>query len=343
VVSGTPFLVATQPGAGFTFYQIVSVTDSKGCIRTTGFTAGSASATITAIPQTASFTGNTICDVGTGTLTFTRSSNTNPNPFTIVYTDGTNNFTATGVTSGTAFNVSSNPTSTTTYTLVSVTDNNGCVRNTGFTAPTATITINPALANNTFSAISTTICSGTSPGVLTGSTPTGGNGTFNYTWQNSLNGTTFNNIGGATAINFTPPTLTVNTWYQRTVTSVGVQAFHLQKLQLILLCCNNAATASICSGTLNITLTASIASSFSWTIGTITGSITGKCKFRSIYKSNINKSERHNRRLGSIYCHADNYHRQDALALFTITVTVNPAPTFNSLTVTRALFVLEVR
>ena len=45
--------------------------------------------------------------------------------------------------SGTPFNVSPSPTSTTTYTLVSITDNNTCFRNSGITGPSATITVNP--------------------------------------------------------------------------------------------------------------------------------------------------------------------------------------------------------
>jgi hypothetical protein len=45
-------------------------------------------------------------------------------PFTVVYTDGTSNFTVSSYTSGAAISVS--PTSTKTYTLVSVTNSEGC-------------------------------------------------------------------------------------------------------------------------------------------------------------------------------------------------------------------------
>ncbi|TWV96314.1 hypothetical protein [Chitinophaga pinensis] len=45
-----------------------------------------------------------------------------------------------------------------------------------------TVTVNPSLSNNTIAA-SQTICSGSTPAALTGSTPAGGNGTYTYAWK----------------------------------------------------------------------------------------------------------------------------------------------------------------
>ncbi len=94
--------------------------------------------TINAQPQGV-FSGNTLCGSGTGELTFTASGGSGP--FTVVYNDGLFNRTKTGVTSGTPFTPVLIPIITSNYTLVSVTDNNGCVRTSGFTDGSATITI----------------------------------------------------------------------------------------------------------------------------------------------------------------------------------------------------------
>ncbi|MDD2673678.1 MAG: T9SS sorting signal type C domain-containing protein [Flavobacterium sp.] len=65
------------------------------------------------------------------------------------------------------------------------------------------------------------ICSGNSVGVITGSTPTGGNGTYNYLWEQSTSvaGTYITVSGTSNAKDYTPGTLTATTYYRRTVTS----------------------------------------------------------------------------------------------------------------------------
>ncbi|MBL0102494.1 MAG: HYR domain-containing protein [Bacteroidetes bacterium] len=84
-------------------------------------------------------------------------------------------------------------------------------------------TFYPALSSNTATA-DQAICSGATPVALTGSTPTGGNGTYTYLWESS---TTSASAGFATATgtsnakNYTPVALTTTTWYRRTVSSGG--------------------------------------------------------------------------------------------------------------------------
>jgi hypothetical protein len=88
-------------------------------------------------------------------------------------------------------------------------------------ATQTTLTIHDIIANNTIAAVQT-ICSGTAPAALTGTLPTGGNGTFAYLWQSSTTG-----AGGPWAAasgtnntqNYTPPVLAQSTWYRRTVIS----------------------------------------------------------------------------------------------------------------------------
>lgn len=80
------------------------------------------------------------------------------------------------------------------------------------------VTVLPGLTNNTISA-DQNICIGTAAAALTGNTPGGGNGTYAYQWQSSLNGTAWSDVLGANSINFTPPTPTVSIYYRRLVTS----------------------------------------------------------------------------------------------------------------------------
>ena len=96
------------------------------------------SATITVNPSpNGSLAGSTICSGGTGQFTYTSSSGTGP--FTLIISGQTYS----GVVSGTPFNASPSPGGTTVYTITSITDANGCVRTSGITGASATITVNP--------------------------------------------------------------------------------------------------------------------------------------------------------------------------------------------------------
>ncbi|MCX2493696.1 PKD domain-containing protein [Pedobacter sp. PF22-3] len=80
------------------------------------------------------------------------------------------------------------------------------------------ITVLPALTNNTISA-DQNICIGTAAAALTGTTPSGGSGSYTYQWQSSLNGTDWSDVLGANSLNFTPPTPTASIYYRRSVAS----------------------------------------------------------------------------------------------------------------------------
>jgi hypothetical protein len=66
------------------------------------------------------------------------------------------------------------------------------------------------------------VCAGTMPGTITGSTPTGGDGSYSYLWESS---TTSANSGFSPASginnsqNYVPGVLAQTTWFRRTVTS----------------------------------------------------------------------------------------------------------------------------
>lgn len=76
------------------------------------------------------------------------------------------------------------------------------------------------IANNSITA-DQTICSGSTPAQLNGSTPTGGSGTYTYQWYSSTTSSSagFVIVTGAISQNYTPATLTQTTWYRRMVKS----------------------------------------------------------------------------------------------------------------------------
>ncbi|UOE48934.1 gliding motility-associated C-terminal domain-containing protein [Mucilaginibacter sp. SMC90] len=85
------------------------------------------------------------------------------------------------------------------------------------------VTVRPirAVSNNSIIAPAVTqFCSTGDPTSITGSTATGGDGTFSYQWQSSSGGNaTFTDIPGATSKNYDPPALSQYTYYRRIVTS----------------------------------------------------------------------------------------------------------------------------
>ncbi|MBD1397337.1 gliding motility-associated C-terminal domain-containing protein [Pontibacter sp. JH31] len=80
----------------------------------------------------------------------------------------------------------------------------------------------PALASNTITPAQQDVCTGTAPTPLTGSAPSGGNGTYTYEWQVSATGA----AGSFTAApgtnnqqSYTPGAITQTTYFQRVVKS----------------------------------------------------------------------------------------------------------------------------
>jgi gliding motility-associated-like protein len=92
----------------------------------------------------------------------------------------------------------------------------GCTSN----ASTIAVAVTTAVANNTITA-DQTICSGNSATTLTGTTPTGGTGSFTYQWQLSTNGgaTWGTATGTSTSSSYSPGAITLTTSYRRNVSS----------------------------------------------------------------------------------------------------------------------------
>jgi gliding motility-associated-like protein len=73
-----------------------------------------------------------------------------------------------------------------------------------------------------------TVCAGLQPGLITGSSPKGGNGVYAYKWEQSPDGTSWDTAAGTyDEKNYQPPALNQTTYYRRIVTSEGIQDISL--------------------------------------------------------------------------------------------------------------------
>ncbi len=121
-----------------------------------------------------------------------------------------------GAWSGTALINSSglfNPTLAGTFTVTYSIGSGTCL-----STVSKQVIVRPIIANNTIAA-SQQICVNNIPSIINGSTPSGGNGTYTFQWQQSNDGVTFTNIILATSQNYQPVALTNTTYYRRVVTS----------------------------------------------------------------------------------------------------------------------------
>jgi len=85
---------------------------------------------------------------------------------------------------------------------------------------TLQFSLQPPITNNQITAPTTTaFCGNGDPDKILGATPTGGNGTYAYQWQSSLDGVNFTDIPGATLQDYDPSVINATTYYQRKVTS----------------------------------------------------------------------------------------------------------------------------
>ncbi len=81
--------------------------------------------------------------------------------------------------------------------------------------------VNPFLVGSI--SASQTICYNTAPAQLTGVAPTGGLAPYTYQWQSSTNNVSFNDIPGATVLDYTPGSLTANAYFRQHQTSADMQ------------------------------------------------------------------------------------------------------------------------
>jgi len=207
--------VSVSPTANTT-YTIVSVTNTVTLCTSTAPSpniTGSAVISVNPLP-TASIAGTaTICTGGSAQLTFTLPS---PGTFNVVYTDGTTNFNANGISNGATVNV--NPTVNTTYTIVSVTD---VATSCAVTAPSpnitgsAIVTVNPLPTASISGTV--TICSGNNA-VLTFTLSAG---TYDVVYTDGTTNVTLNGISSGATVNVTPAANTTYTIVSITNTAIA--------------------------------------------------------------------------------------------------------------------------
>ena len=194
-LSATTGATVTASPTANTIYTVTGTVTATGCQNSTTVSVlGSASAAV--------LSGTSgICPTGTANIKVTITGGVSP--YTVVYSNGTTNFTVNGYTSGA--NIPVSPSATTTYTLVSVTGANGCAGS-GLSG-SAVITVNPP---PTISVGPNNQCG---PVTLTA---TGNSDTYSWSPAAGLNTTT-----GATVI----ANPTVNTTYTvtGTITATGCQ------------------------------------------------------------------------------------------------------------------------
>ncbi|MGQ1947150.1 gliding motility-associated C-terminal domain-containing protein [Geofilum sp. OHC36d9] len=179
-----PSATATYTSAALTDGQVVSVNivDGSGCAD-----AESITMTVYPLPVAAiSFSDTEICSGESTTLSI--SLTTGVAPWSVTYNDGVNDVTETNIATS-VFTTSIIPTADVTYTLLSVTDANGC---SAVPTGTASVTVN---SNPTVSLpANDAICLGEDYTIT--ATPGGGSGNYvNYTW--TKDGTVLSSVTGA--------------------------------------------------------------------------------------------------------------------------------------------------
>lgn len=241
--SGTgniPGFIATNTGAS-PITAIIAVTPSTGC-------AGpSSSFTITVNPRpsaVAAITPVVYCLNETPL-----PLNATPSPGNTLWW-----FTSPALTGGTTTApVPSTSTAGTTTWYVTQQNSSNCES----PAVQVMVTVLPSIGNNIISA-GQIICTGTTPTSLSGTTVTGGNGTYTYQWQSSPDGTNWANIPGATSAGYAPGSSSVTIYYRRIVSSKSC----LDMSQAIMITVQGsltniaiAAPQTICEGTAPALLT----------------------------------------------------------------------------------------
>lgn len=263
-------------------YVYVTTSTDNNCTNVTG---ENVTVTVNPAPQ-GSISGNTICGadpLDIGQLTWISTAGTGP--YTVVYNPGF--VSESGVVSGTSFSVNPNPAATTTYTVISVTDANGCQRTSNFTRDTASIVVTSAPIVITLEPADTVVCDGENA-----SFTVAGTGIYSYSWEVSVdNGSNWFDVAVApgtqpTYSNATTSTLDLsstdtlhNGYVYRAVlspacgalvTTSGTATLTVTRLPVL---SNTSSSATVCSGTI-FTYTPTSTSggaTFTWTRATVPG------------------------------------------------------------------------
>jgi hypothetical protein len=223
--------------------------------------------TVNPLPQGSLTANGPFCVTGAGQLTWTATAGTGP--CTVIYNDGVGaSKTVSNVESGISFATVTTPvTATTTYTLFSVTAGT-CIRTTGFTGGSATITVNPLPVVAAIAGGSATVC-------VNSATPAFTDATVGGVWSITAGTGTASITGGGVVTGITAGEVTV----VYTVTSGGctntvTKGLTVNPLPVVAAIAGGAATVCASSTTPAFT-DATNGGVWSIIAGTGTASITG--------------------------------------------------------------------
>jgi gliding motility-associated-like protein len=160
---------------------------------------------------------NTYCSPGNPTTIGGSTPSGGNGTFTYQWQSSVDNVNFTDISGATSNDYTPPQLTTTTYYRRTVTGSS-CVVPSQSNA--VGIIILPPIANNTVTSPAiNSFCSSGDPTIITGSTPTGGSGTFAYQWQSSTDDVNFTDIAGANTASYDPPLITTTTYYRRSITS----------------------------------------------------------------------------------------------------------------------------
>ncbi len=170
-----------------------------------------------AITNTISLAGsNTIC-AGSAVNILGSTPTGGTTPYTYLWESSIDNGATWNVLTGqTGQNIAVKPMATTIYRRTVYSNQQVC----SVISNQLTINTQPSILSNTIAYTSGMLCNGSVPDPIVGSVPTGGDGLYFYRWQQSADGgVTYTDINGATGKDYQPPAITVNTTYQRLVST----------------------------------------------------------------------------------------------------------------------------
>ncbi len=263
----------SNAATGTVQYLVTPTASSTGCIGA----AFPLTVTVDPIPAVTTASTATICSGSTTNIALSATT-----PSTFSWTLGTNSGSITGATAGSGTSIIqtlANPSNTAVgsiqYIVTPTSTTGSCIG----TPYTITVFVNPGPAVTTVDPAA--ICSGTSPNLtLSATLPS----TFTWTVGTITNGITGASSSGGAILNqiLDSPTSPTGGTVQYMVSATSTSGSCTGSPSPIVITVTptpvvtTSATKSICSGTsTGLTLTASVPSSFVWTVGTITGSITG--------------------------------------------------------------------
>lgn len=154
----------------------------------------------------------TVCyNATSGSMASTGGASGSGGSYQYQWQSSTDNVTFTNVSGATSADYTSGALTQTTYFRRAVTTDVGC-------GPSYTGSVKITVYDKLVGAVigsDQNICFKTTPGTISQSAAaTGGDGTFTYEWEKSLNGTSWSTISGATTTSYSPGVLSVTTWYR---------------------------------------------------------------------------------------------------------------------------------